>query len=80
MTAWLAGGVAAVACLACLLPLLGIGARRRRSEFSLGWDTFERVGVVVAAVTATYLVLQRRAGRAGSTCGRCGGHARSAAD
>ena len=81
MTAWLAGGVAAVACLACLLPLLGIGAVAAvASEFSLGWEMLERVGVVVAAVTATYLVLQRRATRTGSPCGRCGGHARSAAD
>ena len=79
MTAWLAGGVAAAACLACLLPVVGIGAVAGvASEISVSWELFERVGVVVAAVIATSLVMQRRAARGESPCCRCGGAVRSA--
>ena len=62
----------AMACLACLLPLLGIGvlATAAAGEPVVDWEMVERVGFVVAVILGSWLLLRGRV--AGARCGRCG--------
>jgi hypothetical protein len=67
----LIGSLGAAACLACFLPMLGLGALSLSlGGLTIGWETLELAGIALAAIVVVGLLVSRRRTTGSCVCGQ----------